>query len=489
MLKMLTVILVLAGFVSGGSFSRIFPASEPWYCSPLDVRQLAGGPFAMTQADVMDDAVLFLLDQNGELIVEQSVMRAGNRSLESGGWILPLSDGGCFVCSYSEPRATGVDSDIALFRLSADGGIEWKALIGDNSEEAYSGLGAAASRNGGCAVLGTWNYEYDDAFLRMYSSSGSVLWQRDFNEFENYYPIAVYPAGEGFLVLLGHEWEETAMVLRMGLDGVREWSSEIPYDCGFGASAVTECSRGFMVYLSLTNNRSEGLSALLDFEGNVLETTQFSHDVEAYDALVTAQGSIILAGYRNIDGEEGAAIEALDFHGEPIWSRRMDSIGEGCFTAVSESSDGGYCLWGSINPMDEGDPCCTMFVKTGPEGIMEDSADPSVIPLPVDVIEAPSLCLGWVVACGVFGTESEAFERAVEVYTEVEVGLPESIWIPDWGSLSGYEGWLACLSCMPQDGLTDEQAAEVLAICPDSYMVWVGINPIPEGRMSLSDFN
>ncbi len=492
MARILLVMCVFAECVSGSSFSWILPVDQPWTSFPLDVCQLAGGSFALTHAAVMEDAVLFLMDADGEPTFKQANLRVPGRALESGGWVLPVADGGCFVCTYSEPRATGINSDIALFRLSESGEVAWKAMTGINTDTVYLGIGAAASDNGGCAVLGTCDYGYENAFLRMYSSSGSEVWEIDFKEVENYYPFAVYSTGEGFLVLLGHEWEETAMVLRVSADGIVEWSAEIPCNCGSGPSAFAECSTGYRVYLSLSDNTGAGVFLLLGTDGEILEMAQFSHGVSACDALITDDGSIVLAGSRNMDGEEGAVIEAFDFQGEPLWGRRMDSSGEDCFTAVCGCSDGGYGILGSINPMNENDPCGIVFVKTGPEGIVEDSADPAFIPVPVDTIrepEAPTFCIGWVIACGVYEAAEEAFDRSAIIYDEIETGIPGALWIPDWGSLSGYEGWLSYISFTQVDRLSDEQVAQVLAVCPDSYMVWVGMTPVSDVRMSLTDFN
>jgi len=453
----------------------------------MDVCQLASGSFALTQAEPMEDAVLFLFDPDGELVFEQTNLRVPGRALESGGWIQPVADGGCYVCAYSEPRATGMNSDIALFKLSASGEIEWSVMVGKDSDAPYFGIGVAATDNGGCALLGASSHGYGGAFLRKYSSLGSIEWDINFLEFENYYAIAVYSAGDGFLVFLGHEWEETALVLRLDSNGDIEWSAEIPYDCGFGPSAFAEIPGGYRVYLSYRESRNTGVSASIGFDGNLLEAVQFIHGVDVYEALVTDEGSIVLAGSRNINGEELAVVEAYDVLGEPLWSRRMDSTRSG-FTGVCLCSDGGYGLSGHYYPASSASPLGTVFVKTGPDGIFENSADPDVIPMPVDEIEVASFCMGWVLACGVYQTENEAFERALAVSDEIEAGLPGALWIPHWGSLSGYQGWLSGIISLPAEGLSSEQIGKAIAICPDSYMVWVGMSSVSGRRMSLTDY-
>lgn len=383
MKRIILLLPFLVPCASGSSFTRLFSVSEAWFCSSLDVCELANGTFAFTQADVMDDVMLFRLDSEGSLLDGQDDMRVPGRSLESGGWVLPASDGGCFVCSYSEPRATGVNSDIALFRLSDEGWIEWYAHIGSGEETVYSGIGAAVSGNGGCAVLGTIERGYGGSFLRMYSPSGDLEWEIDLKEFLNFQPVSLSSAEGGFLILFVNEWGDGALALRVSREGVKEWSTEIPYPCGFGPSASAELSTGYGVYFSDYGDRRDGLYALLAFDGTLIEAVQFSHDVFVSDILITGDGSVVLAGSRVIDGEEGAVLEAFDSRGEPLWSRRMEGPGEDRFTAVSGCADGGYCLTGYMNPGSDGDTFGTVFVKTGPEGVFEGSADPAVIPLPL----------------------------------------------------------------------------------------------------------
>jgi hypothetical protein len=74
----------------------------------------------------------------------------------------------------------------------------------------------------------------------------------------------------------------------------------------------------------------------------------------------------------------------------------------------------------------------------------------------------------------------DSFERAQQAAVAAAAASgfePDLVWIPEWPSLSGYEGWLACL--IPE-GLDEpgweQKAAAVLEECPDAYLVWLGMD-------------
>ncbi|HPF33736.1 MAG TPA: hypothetical protein PK907_12040, partial [Candidatus Sabulitectum sp.] len=102
------------------AFSQFIPVEDPWVHRFAEVEELSDGTIALVNGSVMEDLCVFLFDQQGEMIASREDLSVPGRALESGGWIVPASDGGFFMVSFSEPRATGIDSDIAVFRLNGD---------------------------------------------------------------------------------------------------------------------------------------------------------------------------------------------------------------------------------------------------------------------------------------------------------------------------------------------------------------------------------
>lgn len=81
--------------------------------------------------------------------------------------------------------------------------------------------------------------------------------------------------------------------------------------------------------------------------------------------------------------------------------------------------------------------------------------------------------LGWVVACEVFDDQSTASEAASElaILTNTETGV---LWIPDWPTLSGYNGWLVYLGPFVDETIAAEAACLLLWKYPDVYAINVG---------------
>ncbi len=82
--------------------------------------------------------------------------------------------------------------------------------------------------------------------------------------------------------------------------------------------------------------------------------------------------------------------------------------------------------------------------------------------------------LGWVVACEVFDSQTTASATASElaILTNAETGI---LWIPDWSTLSGYNGWLAYLGPFEEEAWAAEAACLLLWKYPDVYAINVGV--------------
>ena len=81
--------------------------------------------------------------------------------------------------------------------------------------------------------------------------------------------------------------------------------------------------------------------------------------------------------------------------------------------------------------------------------------------------------LGWVVACEVFDNQSAASATASElaILTNAETGI---LWIPDWPTLSGYNGWLVYLGPFEEESRAAEAACLLLWKYPDIYAIYAG---------------
>jgi hypothetical protein len=365
----------------GAPFSRTIPLSDPWAFRFMDAALLRNGSIACSMAMVMEDPELVLLDSEGEVLKELDGLSVPGRALESGGWIVPREGGGLFLVAFSEPRATGMDTDIALFGISPSLEVEWREQIGADTDIVYRGLAATGTSDGGCVIAGTTGYGEEGYFIRRYADDGTLSWEQTVPGGKYAWPSAMGGMSSGVLLLLPHEWDEITFLQLLGNDGTPRWSLEIPYACGGGPAAFRETSDGFSVYFSSYGDREVGTIVEVGHNGVLDEAMVFEHGMDARDALIEEDGTLVLAGARTVDGEQGAALEAWTPRGEMIWRRIMDGPGEDCFDRIC-SLDEGYCLLGSSMPGPGEEEGWSLMVITGADGIVPGGADESVIPFP-----------------------------------------------------------------------------------------------------------
>ncbi len=375
------LVLIVSGTISAATFSKTIPVSLPWAHRYMDVAQLSDGTYAATIAMVFEDLVLLQFSSEGDLITEQDSLSVAGRGLEEGGWILPCSEGGCFVVAYSEPRATGVNSDIAVFKLSLDCSSEWTLVLGEDSEEVYTCFDAAKTADGGLAILGGRGYAGDNTFVNMYSAEGELRWEYVFDEEAGYLPRALGETVDGTLVLLSHMGEENTYLQKLDSEGNLEWSQTIPFRSYPGPVSFCTMSTGISIYFTSYNDSGIGITAMVDHSGNLIEVGQLNHGMRVQDVLLEEDQTVILAGTRIIDGARRAVLEAFDDNQNLSWQRRLNGNGEDSFDALCATSDHGYAILGHTVTDDEQETIEAILVKTNSDGIVSGGTNPTQIPL------------------------------------------------------------------------------------------------------------
>ena len=381
--KSIFALLVLLFTAQGSSFSEYLPISFTWDHQYKDIEQLVDGTFAATFGMVFEDLYLLHLDSDGNVITEQNNLTVSGRGLEGGGWILPIEEGGCFVVAYSEPRATGMNSDIVIFRLDSDCSIEWTLNLGENSEDAYTCFGTAKTDNDGLVVFGGRGFIGDNVFVNSYSSNGELQWEYIYDEEEGYLPISIGEAVDGNLVLLSRMWNDTTYLQKLDTNGNLEWTTELPNNSRWGPASFCIVDAGYAVYYTGGEESNTGISAVVDLSGSLLESDYFTHGMLVQDALVQEDYEIFLVGSRVIGEENCAVLEAMDHQGNVSWKRILDGTGEDSFTSVCPTSDGGLALLGyTAYNQEVEDSISSIIVKTDSLGVVSGGTNPTQIPLP-----------------------------------------------------------------------------------------------------------
>ena len=377
------VMTMVSAAFTGETFSRMMPVEYPWEYRYGGVWELSDGSIAVVNGMIMEDFEVFHFDDRGNLIYIAERLSVPDRALESGGWLVPLSEGGFYMVSFSEPRATGVNSDIAVFKISDAFTVDWMEIIGENSEQVFTGFGAAGTPGGGVAVLGGEGYAGLNAFLRGYGSDGELVWEHVYQEEDGYLPLSVCQVDDGNLVLLSHRWEEKTTLQKFDSRGNMNWELDIPVPGVPGPVSFCSMDTGYGIYYSGGGEETRsGVTVTVTHDGEIIGTGMFNHGMVLQDVLIEEDSQVVLVGTRVINGINCAVIEARDYQGNLTWKRRLEGYGEGGFTGICPSERGGYLVSGYCISEDETAESGAVLIRTDPRGSVAGGENPAQIPMP-----------------------------------------------------------------------------------------------------------
>ncbi len=223
------------------------------------------------------------------------------------------------------------------------------------------------------------------------------------------------------------------------------------------------------MFSSVESNRF--LASRLDSRFKIARSIEFELSPESRGVLsdITEQGFLVAGST-----EEGNALLSMfDFDGSFLWQRIYDTGGEETLTGALYLNDGILAMGGI---RDSGEYNTDLFIlKTDgirfiDEAVRTDSDIQRIDPCDTRIqLNAP----GWVMACAV--TEERENARNASVELMESSGLCTGcLWIPDWQSLSGAEGWLVYAETSMEDSGSLEEGVETLRqIYPDAYFVRV----------------
>lgn len=153
-------------------------------------------------AGPFEDPVVFLLDQQGRTLWSTAILDRGgsSRSFESGGYMVPLDDG-LAVALYSEPRATGIDTDVAVARMDMDGETVWTFVLGLDDSDTWMCTDLTACSDGGLLVTGCPGTMLPGGYAFKLDSSGELEWMTPEGLIDGFVLSAVELPDGGFLAL------------------------------------------------------------------------------------------------------------------------------------------------------------------------------------------------------------------------------------------------------------------------------------------------
>lgn len=400
-----------------------------------------------------------------------------SRDLETAGPVVLLPDGSILVAAFGEPRATGRDADACVMKIRPDGGRDWAAVLGREDEEVYRIAGLGLFGDGAFLVAGTSGCGAVKPFCRIYSGSGLYCSEVAFPD--TLAPVAAAGTPEGSVVVAAMSSPGTFVLMwidRQGrmvrLAGLDQAAAQSP-DAMVETMSVGCSGRIYLCGSSYPNpwicclapNGGYLWSAIWDGEGRIT-------DIEE-----TGRGGVACCGCTGLGNSRMSAVLTLySRDGSLLWRRLYEDGEYSSFENMTVLEDGGFLLAGSCDLSGSDDVGSEAFlVSTGPDGL-PDLEQPGDGPAGRGGTRFQSLFQpsGTIVACGVYDSPEEACESAAHAADAADLE-PGVLWIPDYPSLSGSEGWLAYLVPETVDGNGWTELCTVLQSgWPDAYLVWVG---------------
>lgn len=436
-----------------------------------------------------------LLDGSGDVTWTDACGEAGipgvSRELEAGGWLETLADGTLLLASYAEPRATGVDAEVAVLHITPGSGTETAAVIGADDDRAYWPIGMEALPDGSFEVIGRTCSMEDMPFEFTCDAAGNRAMRFDPSEDRYYFVQAFDLTPEGTVLACTDSYEEWLVSRNASGDTLCVTDpGQVGSESFF---SILRCSRD-RILLAGARYGSPWVACLDPGFNTIWETTlpQFLSGVA--DMAEGPDGSLTICGfYAELEGEgEGGvgntvlpAVCRLDSSGAVEWARMYEGVQDLWICSVDAAPDGTVILSGSARVPDaDTSLACAWVARLDRDGRFPgaDHGEGDTVHLPAPaaqfVMRPP---IGMIAACGAFDSESDAIARASrlsELAGSSESGweYPTGVtWIPDWASLSGNEAWLAYVGPLwTNDEGIDDMMERIGSLCPDAYLVWAG---------------
>lgn len=471
--------------IAGDTWSAVLETGDDDFLYGLqDAVVLSNGTTVISIAGPFEDPFLVCLDRTGKILWYRHVLEKGgtSRAFESDGNLIAVEDGFA-ACFHSEPRATGIDTDIAVIRMDSSGKPIWTYILGELDEKNWMSTDIIPCSDGGMLVTGCPGMQLPEGFAFKLSSEGVLEWTTLHEGIECYAISAVETVNGDFLVLLIDEYSNSTVVQPVSSNG----SVSPPFivaETPIRFEGEIEYIDNSLWIVSPTTGNGVWVFRL-DDDFNTVETIeiQLPGGYEVSSASIHGDGIVVSGG----TDEDIPLLSMYAFDGSLLWERNYVTGGNGHLYGTSAADDG-VLTFGDTRTFPE-DIHAFWVMKTDGNGYVEGAmvrADGTVMIEPeTETIDLISL--GWVAACTVLGSEEDA--DATSCLITGQTGLQTGyLWIPDWQSLSGVNGWLVYVEPYGErDVSLEEGFHSLLELYPDTYFIWVS-QSMERNVMTVEEF-
>lgn len=352
--------------IADSSWSAVIETGEDCLVGLRDCAVLSNGSAVISMSGPFEDPFLICFDSEGKILWFRHILEKGgtSRAFESNGELVAMDDGFA-ACYHSEPRATGIDTDVAVVRMDSSGEILWTYILGEYDEDVWMSTDIISCSDGGLLVSGCPGQQIPGGFVFKLSAEGRLEWMTKPDEIVGF-ALSVMQTGDGdYYVLVNDEYSGSTVVQHIDSHGLV--SSPI---------TVAETTISFREKISCINGSFWGFPAIESYVlyayqlypdyGTQHEIfLQLPRDSEAGLADIVEEGLLVSGGIN--DGD--ALLMRYDFNGNLLWERYYDTGGVD-FLYSADFSNQGILAIGQTQT-DSGEEWIFWILKTDINGIVE----------------------------------------------------------------------------------------------------------------------
>lgn len=295
------------------------PGGGQAYC----VQQTTDGGFILSGSE-QNQGMLLKTNEDGILEWGQTYEMGIDEVLKS---VSQCSDGGFIATGLF----TGPFPELEylwVIKTDASGNMEWQETVGTADKNDW-GEDVIETEDGGFVITGTQNDDgfNSKAFLRKYSSSGDLLWNKTYSGSDYNEGISLIETSDGKIVFVGlsgtaHGAYKHFMV-KTNSDGAQNWKKRFGDNTQQTLNAVCETSDGGFVAAGFCHNYNYNYivkrtsSGSMEWEHCYNGNNEPSYSHYGYNDIISSSGG----GYYLIDQQY--YLTKIDENGEILWTASL----------------------------------------------------------------------------------------------------------------------------------------------------------------------
>ena len=327
-----------------------------------DCAVLSNGNSVISLTGPFEDPFLICFDHEGKISWSRHILEGGSsRAFESNGKLVVLEDGFA-ACYHSEPRATGIDTDVAVVRMNSSGEILWTYILGEDDEDIWMSTDMISCSDGGLLVSGCPGQQLLGGFVFKLSSDGRLEWMTQPDDIEGF-ALSVMQTVDGDYSVLVSNYNSTTVQHITG-DGlvstpITVAENEIPF-----RARISCIEDSFWIFPAIEGHVLYGERLYPDSGTQNEISLQLPSDSEIILADIIEEDLLLSGG--SDDGD--ALLMQYDLNGDLLWQQYFDTGGSDLLYSAYYS-DHGILATGQIQT-DSGERTF-WILKTDINGIVE----------------------------------------------------------------------------------------------------------------------